>query len=126
VIKALSPREVEILEHAGAGQSNKEIARHLGLGNNGVKFHLKNINTKLGARRRIEAVLIAQNQNLIRVSSPDDSFLTIIVPTKRLSSEGTRVPVDSRRVLPAEKNAPRERFASSAERIEAWPITRAS
>ena len=102
LITALSRRESEILEHASAGRSNKEIARHLGLGSNGVKFHLKNIYTKLGARCRIAAVRIAQDHGLIRIASPDSGCLTIIVPTKRSSPVKTRVPVAPRRVLPAD------------------------
>ncbi len=52
----LSSRELEILEKLGLGQSNKEIAIALELTENTVKFHLKNIYTKLSVNRRAQAI----------------------------------------------------------------------
>jgi DNA-binding NarL/FixJ family response regulator len=66
----LTRREAEILDHLSEGRSNKEIARALGLGNNGVKFHVKNVFTKLGARRRTQAIRIAGEHGLVRVMKP--------------------------------------------------------
>lgn len=58
---ALSARELEVLEELAHGSSNKEIARALDLTEHTVKFHLKNIFTKLGVERRGQAIVIARN-----------------------------------------------------------------
>ncbi len=52
----LTPREVEVLALVGEGQSNKAIARRLGISAHTVKYHLEAIFTKLGVRSRAEAV----------------------------------------------------------------------
>ena len=55
-----SAREMDVLDKLLMGFSNKEIARALELTENTVKFHLKKIYTKLGVRRRTQAVTRAQ------------------------------------------------------------------
>ncbi len=57
---ALTEREQEILEHVAAGDSNKEIASSLGLGEKTVKHHMTNILRKLRVRNRVEAALVAR------------------------------------------------------------------
>ena len=52
----LSPRECEILELLAAGQSNKEMARTLGISPNTVKTHVARVYEKLEVQRRIQAV----------------------------------------------------------------------
>jgi LuxR family maltose regulon positive regulatory protein len=52
----LSPRERAILELIAQGQSNKEIARELGITPETVKSHVKNIFTKLEVDKRAKAV----------------------------------------------------------------------
>jgi LuxR family maltose regulon positive regulatory protein len=66
----LSPRECEILGLIAEGQSNKAIARQLGLGPETVKTHLKNVFTKLGVERRTQAVLRAEQLGLVRSQRP--------------------------------------------------------
>lgn len=61
----LSPREREILELIAEGQSNKAIARRLGLAPETVKTHLKNVFAKLGVERRTQAVLRAEELGLV-------------------------------------------------------------
>lgn len=61
----LSERELEILQQLASGHSNKEIARALALTENTVKFHLKNIFSKLDVKKRTQALLQAQNLGLI-------------------------------------------------------------
>ena len=61
----LTPRECDVLELIAAGQSNKAIARQLGLGPETVKTHLKNIFLKLEVERRTQAVLRAEELGLL-------------------------------------------------------------
>ncbi len=61
----LSPREIEILRCLMMGESNREIASSKSLSVNTVKFHLKNIFSKLGAASRDEAVAFAIRDQLI-------------------------------------------------------------
>ena len=58
-------REIEVLECLGRGERDKEIARHLGITANGVRYHLNNIFRKLGARGRVEAVRRARSAGLV-------------------------------------------------------------
>ena len=60
----LTAREEEILRLIGRGLSNKEIAAELTIEVTTVKNHVHNILAKLGARRRGEAVAIAQQRAL--------------------------------------------------------------
>jgi len=62
---ALSPRERCILELIGGGQSNKEIARALGIAPETVKSHLKNMFVKLSVERRAQAVYRAQSLGMM-------------------------------------------------------------
>lgn len=63
---ALSPRESGILELIADGNSNKEIARVLGIGPETVKTHLKNIFIKLSVERRTQAVVQAEALGLLK------------------------------------------------------------
>ena len=63
----LTPRERQILEHLAQGQSNKLIARHLGISEGTVKLHVKAILRKLGLRSRVEAAVLAVEQGIGRV-----------------------------------------------------------
>jgi len=60
----LTPREREILCHLADGQSNKVIARNLGISDGTVKLHVKAILRKLEVHSRVEAAVIAVEQNL--------------------------------------------------------------
>ncbi len=51
----LSPREREVLEFMAKGMTNPEIAQKLSVSENTVRFHLKNIYSKLGVSNRTEA-----------------------------------------------------------------------
>lgn len=55
----LTPREGEILSLLAEGQSNKTIARNLGISDGTVKLHVKSILRKLGVHSRVEAAVIA-------------------------------------------------------------------
>jgi two-component system nitrate/nitrite response regulator NarL len=58
-LSELTPREQEILEHIAEGESNKVIARNLGISDGTVKLHVKAILRKLGVHSRVEAAVIA-------------------------------------------------------------------
>ena len=58
-------REVKVLEGLERGQRDKEIARHVGLTENGVRYHLKNIYRKMGASGRVEAVRHARSKGIV-------------------------------------------------------------
>jgi LuxR family transcriptional regulator, maltose regulon positive regulatory protein len=65
IIEPLSAREREILERAAEMLSTREIADALYLSVNTVKTHLKNINRKLCATRRAEAVRRAKQLRML-------------------------------------------------------------
>lgn len=62
--QALSVREIEVLKFVALGQSNKEIARSLGISEDTVKSHMKNVMTKLGANDRTHAVTLALKRGI--------------------------------------------------------------
>ncbi|QCU78652.1 response regulator transcription factor [Citricoccus sp. SGAir0253] len=63
---ALSPREVEILEHLARGRTNREIAAALFISQATVKTHLHHVFHKLGVGNRTEAVTVARSLRLVR------------------------------------------------------------
>jgi two-component system nitrate/nitrite response regulator NarL len=69
-LSELTPREFEIIEHLAIGQSNKVIARELGITDGTVKLHVKAILRKLSIRSRVEAAVIAVEQGLGRKRPP--------------------------------------------------------
>ncbi len=71
----LTPREMEILELLAEGQSNKVIARNLGISDGTVKLHVKAILRKLQVHSRVEAAVMAVERNLFPKdgSSPRES-----------------------------------------------------
>lgn len=63
-IADLTPREQQILCHLAEGQSNKAIARQLGITEGTVKLHVKAILRKLAVHSRVEAAVIAVERGL--------------------------------------------------------------
>lgn len=61
----LTDRELEVLELVAAGLSNRDIAQQLTLSLGTVKRHVSNINSKLQASSRTEAVALARASNLL-------------------------------------------------------------
>ncbi len=66
--RVLSARERQVLQRL-EGRRDKQIAAELGLSAHGVRFHLRNLFAKLGARNRVEALRRAREIGLI----PGDS-----------------------------------------------------
>ncbi len=64
----LTPRETEILGLLAEGQSNKAIARNLGISDGTVKLHVKAILRKLEVHSRVEAAVMAVEQGFSKSS----------------------------------------------------------
>ena len=63
----LSPREREIVRHLALGEANKEIGASIGISEQTVKSHVKNILAKLHVRDRTEAVTVALRRGIIHL-----------------------------------------------------------
>jgi two-component system, NarL family, response regulator LiaR len=64
-IDQLTQREMDVLQLLARGQSNQEIALNLGISTTTVRSHVSSILMKLGVTNRTQAVLVAQERNLI-------------------------------------------------------------
>ena len=60
----LAERELEVLQHLVAGHRNRTIATSLGISENTVKFHVRNLFRKLDVGSRTEAIALAHSQGL--------------------------------------------------------------
>lgn len=69
----LTPREGEILSLLAEGQSNKVIARNLGISDGTVKLHVKAILRKLQVHSRVEAAVMAVEYNLKHESKANET-----------------------------------------------------
>lgn len=61
----LTRREAEVLRHLGAGESNKAIARRLGISEATVRVHLTAVYRELGVASRTQALLEARRRGLL-------------------------------------------------------------
>ncbi|MCB1620660.1 MAG: response regulator transcription factor [Thiothrix sp.] len=68
----LTPREYEILTLLAEGQSNKVIARNLGISDGTVKLHVKAILRKLNVSSRITAAVMAVEHGVRASAAADD------------------------------------------------------
>jgi DNA-binding NarL/FixJ family response regulator len=62
----LTRRELEVLSVMAEGASDKEIAHALGISHNTARKHVQNIIGKLGAHSKLEAIVIAVREGVIR------------------------------------------------------------
>jgi two-component system, NarL family, response regulator LiaR len=69
--ETLTERETEVLRLLAQGQSNKEIARALTIGEKTVKTHVSNILSKLGVPSRTQAALYAVRIGLVSSGKAD-------------------------------------------------------
>jgi len=65
--EALTPREIEVLQHIAGGNRNRDIADRLFIAEETVKVHIKHIMEKLGAADRTQAVAIAIQRGIIQL-----------------------------------------------------------
>lgn len=70
----LTPRETEILGLLAEGQSNKVIARNLGISDGTVKLHVKAILRKLSVHSRVEAAVLAVEHGLKESQKNQNSY----------------------------------------------------
>ena len=66
VLDKLTPRELEVLTLIAAGLTNAEIGGKLGVAVGTVKTHVNALLTKIGARDRVQATIIAYDLGLVR------------------------------------------------------------
>ncbi|PKQ30121.1 MAG: DNA-binding response regulator [Actinobacteria bacterium HGW-Actinobacteria-10] len=71
LMERLSDRELEVLRLMAKGMSNKEIGRALWIGETTVKTHVSHILRKLDQSDRTQAVLLAVQAGLVRLTPND-------------------------------------------------------
>jgi len=65
LLEPLTRQEILILEQLATGLSNEALAAKLFISKHTVRFHLRNIHSKLGASNRTEAVALARRLGII-------------------------------------------------------------
>lgn len=63
----LTPREMEVLQALSEGMSNKEIADRMHISVETERSHMMNILNKLGARSRLQALVIAARRGIVGI-----------------------------------------------------------
>lgn len=63
----LTPREIQVMELVSEGRRNKEIAALLGISEETVQVHLKNIFAKLKVSERTAAVNVALRRGIVHI-----------------------------------------------------------
>ena len=66
-IPELTPRQMQVLQSMTRGLTNRDIAKQLGIRQDGVNIHVNAILQKIGAANRTEAVAIALRKHLLKV-----------------------------------------------------------
>jgi DNA-binding NarL/FixJ family response regulator len=79
-LRALTPRELEVLGLLAEGCSNQEIARRLAITERTARTHVSNLLGKLHLGSRTQAALLAQQEG---VHPPDRSWRSRLIPGPR-------------------------------------------
>jgi LuxR family maltose regulon positive regulatory protein len=66
LMEPLTPKEIRLLQLLAEGYSNRALTEKLFVSDSTVRTHLRNINGKLGANNRTQAVAMARRLGLIR------------------------------------------------------------
>jgi DNA-binding NarL/FixJ family response regulator len=74
---ALTARETDVLRLIAAGNSNKEVADHLSIGEATVKSHVTSILSKLGANDRAHALTVGLQRGIIDLPQKYDRRLQL-------------------------------------------------
>ncbi len=69
--EGLTEREMSVLRQVSQGKSNKEVGERLGISNNTVQVHLRNIFGKLSVTDRLQAVSFAVRQGWISLEDEE-------------------------------------------------------
>jgi DNA-binding NarL/FixJ family response regulator len=69
--ESLTEREMDVLQLLAQGKTNKEIATALTITERTAKFHISSILAKFGAGNRTEAVTIAAQRGLVKLTGQD-------------------------------------------------------
>ena len=64
----LTVRELEVLRFVAEGRKNRDISLVLGISENTVKNHVRNILEKLQLHSRMEAVVYAMREKILEIS----------------------------------------------------------
>jgi DNA-binding NarL/FixJ family response regulator len=64
---ALSEREIQVLRLVAQGNSNKQVAADLGVSEDTIKAHMKNVCAKLNAKDRTHAVTTALRRGILEL-----------------------------------------------------------
>ncbi|HLT21754.1 MAG TPA: response regulator transcription factor [Thermomicrobiales bacterium] len=67
-VEQLTERELEVLQALADGLSDKEIAERLYIGPATVRTHITNILAKLNATSRLQALVLAVRNDIVRIS----------------------------------------------------------
>ena len=73
LVEGLTDREIEVLQQAARGLTNKQIGKVLFISDRTVQGHLQNIYQKLAVTTRTEAVSTAIKHGLITLEESDES-----------------------------------------------------
>lgn len=71
-VDALTRREIDVLRLLAKGNTNRQIGELLGLSVRTVENHRANLMAKLDLESRVELVNYAEENNLLKVESPDE------------------------------------------------------
>jgi len=87
--ESLSRREIEILRYIARGSSDREIAQALFLSLNTIKWHNRQIYSKLGAANRRQAVKLALREGLLKEQQQLSDHPSAVIHKNKLPTQVT-------------------------------------